>query len=310
MNPVGAPLQKHRVVSRAFAVLSLLAASLPVLAATQETADTNFADQKWQEARDDYLELLGRDEADSNNWFQLARSHEALEDFHAAFAAMEKAIAAGYQPRPRAHYALARLAMKLNDEDAALHQLERVGEMGGPHFRTVLAQPEFASLLGQPRFLAVIEALTPCATEQHRQFDFWVGEWDVVPAAAPQATASNSITISQDGCVVIEQYVNGNFTGMSINFYDNASGKWHQTWMSNAGGALYMEGGLTADGAMEMSDAGLPGSQSSGRINRTVWMPLDDGSVQQTWTTSTDNGESWSVVFDGRYTRKKTVGRN
>ena len=39
-------------------------------------------------------------------------------------------------------------------------------------------------------------------------------------------------------------------------------------------------------------------------LDRITWTPEDDGTVRQVWEVSTDAGESWSVIFDGRYQRK------
>jgi len=36
---------------------------------------------------------------------------------------------------------------------------------------------------------------------------------------------------------------------------------------------------------------------------RITWTPAADGNVRQLWEAADDEG-AWSVVFDGRYTRK------
>ena len=101
--------------------------------------------------------------------------------------------------------------------------------------------------------------------------------------------------------MVLERYATGRFTGMSMNFYDRATGKWHQSWMSNGGGAVYLEGGLNENGEMVMTDADLPVSATTGSINRVTWTPNADGSVRQHWQVSQDGGESWATSFDGMY---------
>lgn len=90
---------------------------------------------------------------------------------------------------------------------------------------------------------------------------------------------------------------------MSLNFYDAGTQKWHQTWMSNAGNPVYLEGGLDARGAMQITDADLPVSEATGGVNRLTWTPNADGSVCQLWESSADRGATWSVAFDGLYTR-------
>lgn len=191
----------------------------------------------------------------------------------------------------------------------ALEQLEQHTDARSAYEEAIAAgyAPSPHARLALSRVLAILNEknLAPCTAEEYRHFDFWLGEWDVTSAGSAQATATNSITALHDGCVVLEQYVNGAFTGMSINFYDNSIGKWHQSWMSNAGGSVYLEGGLDANGAMVMSDADLPVSKVTGSISKTTWTPNADGSVRQLWEASSDGGKTWSVVFDGTYRKKR-----
>lgn len=273
-------------------------------AASQEEADALFQEGQWEAAADSFETLLDSDPSNGSNWFRLARSYEGLDEFEKANDAYSNALNNGYRPPGRARYSMARMLMRLGDENAALALLEDIATAGGPSYRTVQGAPEFQPLADNPRFQAVIKMLKPCTSDAHRNFDFWLGTWDVTPAGTNSPTASNEISLSQDGCVVLENYVAGGFTGMSINFYDATIGKWHQTWMSNAGGALYLEGGLREDGAMEMTDRDLPSSAAAGSINKTVWTPMPDGSVRQVWTNSSDAGKNWTVIFDGIYRRQ------
>jgi len=272
------------------------------LGLSQEDADAAFANEQWMEAATQYSLLLDEYPEDGNNWFQLARARENLGDRKGAYEAYSQALVANYQWPIRVQYAMARMLAQLDDLDGALDLLEEIARSGtGPSFRTVQAAPEFEPFAEETRFQAVIEALKPCNSEEHHQFDFWLGQWDVTPAGSTVPTAFNSISTSQDGCVIVEEYIAGNFTGISLNFYDSVSRRWHQTWISNAGGSVYQEGGIRDDGSMEMTDRELPISKISGTVNKTVWTPLPDGNVQQIWSSSDDGGESWSIVFDGIY---------
>ena len=134
----------------------------------------------------------------------------------------------------------------------------------------------------------------PCDAKEFRAFDFWLGEWTVSTPKQKTPTATSSITLANDGCSIHERYeTKGGFTGNSINFYDKKNKKWHQTWVDNQGGALYLNGELT-DGAMVLSDA----------ANRITWTLLANGQVNQVWETTADEGKSWKKVFDGFYTKK------
>jgi hypothetical protein len=42
------------------------------------------------------------------------------------------------------------------------------------------------------------------------------------------------------------------------------------------------------------------------RLDRITWTPNADGTLRQLWDQSLDGGRSWTIVFDGIYTRKST----
>ena len=294
-----------RIPSALAAVIAAACLCAGPAAAGQAEADAYYAEQNWRAAEREYSALVAGDPSNAQNWYRLGAARLRTGKFAEARDAFQAAIDAGFQPAVRARIGLARAHAALGDIDAALTELEAVAEAGGVTHRSLEAQPEFAALSSEPRYLAVIERLRPCNTDEYRQFDFWLGEWDVTQPGASAPSATNSISVAQEGCVVLEQYTAGAFTGMSINFYDRQTGKWHQTWMSNAGGAVYLEGALTEDGAMQMSDADLPVSGVTGSINRVTWTPNADGSVRQHWENSSDSGATWTTSFDGRYTKRK-----
>ena len=270
----------------------------------QEAADTAFAEQRWAAAAAGYETLLAADADNPDNWFRLARCFDQMGKKSKALQAYLESHERGFAQPVRVQFAIARMLASAGDADAAIAWLQKVAEAGGPSFRTVENAPEFAAIRSDTRFRKVVDALRPCQTTEHRQFDFWLGHWDVTPAGSATPTASNRISLDQDGCTLIEEYVNGNFTGISLNFYDAVTDRWHQTWISNAGGAVYQEGGLQDDGSMAMTDSDLPISRVSNSINKTVWTPMPDGSVRQVWSNSTDGGANWTIVFDGLYVRK------
>ena len=145
-----------------------------------------------------------------------------------------------------------------------------------------------------------LAAPKPCSSEQHRQFDFWVGTWEVTQNGQP--TGRNHIELVHGDCALAEHWVSagGNFSGASLNIYDQANDKWHQTWVDTGGTLLELNGGLE-DGSMVLSGA-RPGPDGAEVINRISWTPNTDGSVRQLWESSPD-GETWTVAFDGLYIR-------
>ena len=144
----------------------------------------------------------------------------------------------------------------------------------------------------------------PCAAPEHRQFDFWLGEWDVHDPAGRLAGV-NRITREYNGCVLVERYDTGRgYSGSSFNIYDAGRGKWHQTWVDSGGLLLRLEGGVAA-GKMQLAGETV-GADGSTTRHRITWTPQSDGSVRQFWETSKTAGP-WEVAFDGRYTRQAAV---
>src|SRR5688572_16722776 len=100
-----------------------------------------------------------------------------------------------------------------------------------------------------------------CTAPEHRQFDFWVGEWDVVPnpetrpanAPPPQPgrkPATNIIEKAHRDCVIVENWDDGQGgTGQSFNVYDRVKTRWQQTWVDSNGG-LHEYWGELRDGNM------------------------------------------------------------
>ncbi|HEX4823793.1 MAG TPA: hypothetical protein VFV19_05745 [Candidatus Polarisedimenticolaceae bacterium] len=141
----------------------------------------------------------------------------------------------------------------------------------------------------------------PCSAPENRQFDFWLGEWNVTNAQGARA-GSNRITAEEQGCVLHEHWSGAKGgTGQSFNLYDATDGKWHQIWVDSQGGLLQLSGGIV-DGKMVLEGPGR-GSKSEPVINRIVWTKLDGGRVRQTWTVSSDDGKTWTTSFDGIYAK-------
>jgi hypothetical protein len=143
----------------------------------------------------------------------------------------------------------------------------------------------------------------PCAAPEHRQFDFWVGEWTVM--TGEQLAGRNSVRLLHGGCVLQENWQGtgeGGISGSSFNIYDRSSGRWHQTWVDASGTLLLIDGGLV-DGVMELSGKRAAPDGGGEVLHRIRWTPNEDGTVRQHWEVSSDAGANWSTLFDGLYTR-------
>jgi hypothetical protein len=141
----------------------------------------------------------------------------------------------------------------------------------------------------------------PCSAPEHRQFDFWLGEWDVT--ANGKTAGKNRITAILGGCVLMEEWAsaNGKYAGKSFNRYDTSTGKWEQYWVDTGGGVLRLSGGYS-DGKMVLN--GETNTEQGATLERITWHNNADGTVRQVWEKSKDNGDTWKAVFDGLYVKK------
>ena len=154
-----------------------------------------------------------------------------------------------------------------------------------------------------PSVLASQAPPPTCAAPEYRQFDFWLGTWDVFNPQGKEV-GTNTITLELNGCVLHEHWesVASAHRGQSFNIYDRTSGRWHQTWVANNGNLLLLDGGLR-DGSMVLEGRSVRPNGDPVQ-NRITWSQEPDGSVRQLWEQSTDGGKTWSVGFDGKYVKR------
>jgi hypothetical protein len=149
----------------------------------------------------------------------------------------------------------------------------------------------------RPAAAAAQAAAPGCDTAEHRQFDFWIGEWEVMTPDGKPA-GRNAITAEMNGCVVHERWSGaGGMKGESFNIWDRVSKRWHQTWVNDRGNLLLLDGSFQ-NGVMQMS--GMSGPPGQRVTNRITWSRSPDG-IRQLWEVSSDGGTTWKTAFDGRY---------
>lgn len=174
-----------------FACGMLLFAS--AFASTLEDAARLFAAQDWAAAAAAYQGIVDRDPANGFAWFRLARAQAARGEAGAALAALQAWIGTG-----------------------------------GGNYPAAMTVPELLALRADPRFTALVGPLKPCAAPEYRQFDFWLGDWNVEAPASPGVVSHNRISSINGGCTLHEQYTTpSGYEGSSLNFYDSARRVWH-----------------------------------------------------------------------------------
>jgi hypothetical protein len=141
-----------------------------------------------------------------------------------------------------------------------------------------------------------------CTGRKHRQFDFWVGKWNI-ENPADILTGTSVVTRELNGCVVMEDFIaNGGFRGRSLNVYDAREGRWYESFVDNFAGNYRLSGGLQGADMVMTADqpAFTPGAGVRQRTTRVTWTPLAGGKVHQVFDESFDGGPT-ARTFDGLY---------
>lgn len=285
------------------------AQTIPVSATqspTVQEADELFQKQDWAGAAKAYASVAEREPSNGRAWFRLGQTLHSTENFARAAEAFQKANETGFQP-VGALFRASRSLARAGDRDKALAMLNRAVDAGFTLYRVINSDADLAPFRDDARFketaMKAERAARPCVFQaEYKQFDFWVGEWDVTMMGQPAGTSS--IQRIEDGCVIFENWTGvGGGTGKSFNFYDSGLRKWRQVWVSSNGGVLDFFGEY-ADGQMRYTGE-TQGPAGTKVLQRLTFFNLSPDRVRQFWEQSTDSGKTWTVSFDGLYVRKK-----
>jgi hypothetical protein len=152
----------------------------------------------------------------------------------------------------------------------------------------------------------------PCMSNaQARQFDFWVGEWDVFDTGTKQLVGHSLIEIASGGCMILENWtaIGGPANnGKSMNYVNPSTGKWEQLWIGSGGlsrnNPQKFVDGEYKDGAMRFvfEQYDKSGSKQSGRF---IFFNESADQVRQFNEVTNDIGKTWVTLYDLTYKRKK-----
>lgn len=140
---------------------------------------------------------------------------------------------------------------------------------------------------------------------QNTQFDFWLGEWELT--WGENGRGRNTITKILDDKVIQEQFTSlpqGDspvLVGMSVSVYNEQSQQWQQTWVDNQGSYLDFVGGMVGE-QMILSRQAVINDEPV--VQRMVWKDIEPDSFNWNWERSSDDGQTWQVVWAIEYRRK------
>lgn len=141
-----------------------------------------------------------------------------------------------------------------------------------------------------------------CCTEDHKAFDFWLGNWEVTNTDGSTA-GKNTIVKEQDGCILKENWTSATpgYTGASSNYYNLNTKQWEQLWIDNSGNHLKLKGKRVGNQMILASDE-FTRPDGKAYVNRITWTANEDGTVRQLWEVL-QGDKVVSSSFDGLYTK-------
>ena len=155
-----------------------------------------------------------------------------------------------------------------------------------------------ATLAAMPLAAAAQTPSTACTSPEHRQFDFWVGRWQVSPTGKSAVVAESLIEKLYGGCAVREHWMpKNNPGGGSLNSYVPAEKAWRQTWVGSGGERVEFKGGW--DGGAMVLTGDWPDDRP--RLIRMTFTKEAGGAVRQLGEESRDGGKTWGPSFDFTY---------
>ena len=281
----------------------------------QNQATTAYTNQNWQASVEAHQNWLQEEPENEVVHYRLAQSHIHLKQGQAALAANDKLKSATSIPPALLHYQRAQALALLQQDEAMWVALKSAAQAGLRNINDLNNNPLWAEYRTEPAFAKIStladKNINPCMhDDRYRQFDFWLGRWEVygTPDKSGPLMGHNTISRTEQGCLIMEHWQGASgSTGTSMNYYDGIIDQWVQRWVSGGGTVIDYSGGLiNKDNQQSMQLVGKiyyasAAQQPQVRDFRGTWTPLQGGVVQQFFEESTDGGNTWNVWFNGYY---------
>jgi len=301
------------VTSRYLTVLAALVIGANALsqegqapAAFADPAELAFEQARWEDAINEYREILAAYPEDRLSLLRIAQAQRELKRYDNALATLEDARTAN-APEAMIDFERARNLALLKRDDEALDALDASDHVGLRALALVESAPElerFRQLSRYQRVLRNVRArVYPCeGVAEANAFDFWLGRWEV-RATDGTLIGHNTITKRDGGCSIQERWEgSGGSSGSSVSFYLPSRKEWRQVWTGSSG-TVFDITGEAGNGTMH-----LEGTIEYVEPNRVVafrgtWTEGPDGRVRQRLEEFDLVAQAWVVWFDGFYRR-------
>lgn len=310
MRPLMKPLMKAKLN---LFIVSLILSSLQgiygqsnssVTPEMRKDANIVFQAGDWKRAEDAYKKIVEIEQENGPANYRLGFSLLNQRKHSEAQKYLEKAFA--ISPNSNIGLALARVLAQQGNKARGLEILGKASSLSGLTSEMVISAIEFADWKDEVQFKMILRNLDnaayPCKTRlESRQFDFWIGEWDVKTPQG-QLAGRSSIQAMVADCVVFENWASVNGTnGKSMSVYSATDKKWHQMWIDEKGTLTNYVGELANGKMVLLADTVVENKKV---LSKMTFSKLPSGEIRQLGENSTDDGKSWIISFDLIYFKK------
>lgn len=161
-----------------------------------------------------------------------------------------------------------------------------------------------------------------CDAPEHRQFDFWLGTWDVdqriraADGSYKTFTGRDTVMRALDGCAVVERWHGTveffwddmtqpeRMAGLSVRAFDPDSGVWNIHWMdtrSPSFGEPFTGRFKDGRGVFTLERTQADGTET---ISRITFDGIEEDSFDWELAISRDDGETWMVLWAAEFRRR------
>jgi len=281
---------------------------------SQNTIDTEYKKQAneyyvnsdWDKAIEMYKKIVEVEENNLNAWVRLSNSYINKKDFENAFKILKTAVTKG--DNPNLWYNLSCMYAMKNQKTESMSALKKAVTSGFASTDRILNHSDFYAVKNDSDFLSLVEEIKknefPCEYNQRlKEFEFWVGQWDVFTTLGSKAGTSKIEKILNQ-CVIMENWENiSGRKGKSFNVINSLTGNWEQTWVDDSGNITEFKKGKYENGALSFMAEETDTAQKK-QWQRLTFFNNSDGTVRQLGEFSTD-GINWQITYDLLYIRKK-----
>ncbi len=276
------------------------------------TADSLFVAKDWAKAKRIYEMTLKDSSINPLEWNRLGFCDLNLGMYNEALKCFSRSLLQDPPVPLKAivYSRIARIYAIQKNRTKSLASLDSAVAMSYLNLHEIDSLPDFNSVRNEAHFKElrqkVYTILYPCMTDPHaREFDFWVGEWDVYQTGTKNYAGHSLIQRIAGGCAILENWDSQNSTGKSINFVDPVTNRWKQSWAgSYSGGIQEFVNGRYQDSAMRF-DFETTDPKGNKIIGRFIFFNQGPDQVRQFNETSADGGKTWTPSYDFTYKKIK-----